>query len=61
MLEFLSIDHIVPVGQARLRKGFALYAYLKRHAWPPGYRVLCMNCNFALGHFGFCPHRNLDG
>jgi hypothetical protein len=22
-----------------------------------GYRVLCMNCNFALGHSGYCPHQ----
>jgi hypothetical protein len=22
----------------------------------PGYRVLCQNCNAALGLYGYCPH-----
>lgn len=59
-VEFLSIDHIngregVP-RNARHRKGEGLYRWLKKHGWPPGFRVLCMNCNFALGHSGYCPH-----
>jgi hypothetical protein len=24
--------------------------------FPPIFQVLCMNCNFAKGKLGFCPH-----
>jgi hypothetical protein len=34
-----------------------LYIWLRQRDWPPGYRVLCVNCNFAIGHFGKCPHQ----
>lgn len=61
--EFLSIDHIDGDGPAHREKltgdprnGQTLYYWLKRNNFPPGFRVLCMNCNFALGHHGFCPH-----
>lgn len=27
--------------------------------YPAGFRLLCMNCNFAIGHFGSCPHQLL--
>jgi hypothetical protein len=33
-----------------------LYLYLRANHYPLGYRVLCMNCNFAIGHYGYCPH-----
>jgi len=63
-LEFLSIDHINGDG-AKHRKslsktnnyGQAIYGWLKRNKYPKGFRVLCMNCNFALGKFGYCPHK----
>lgn len=30
----------------------------KRSGWDPSeYEILCMNCNFAKGHYGQCPHR----
>lgn len=61
--EFLSIDHINgdgPEHRERLtgspRNGQTLYYWLKRNGFPVGFRVLCMNCNFSLGHHGFCPH-----
>jgi len=63
-IEFLTIDHIngSEFSSADRRKGLdsgnALYRRLKREGWPPGYRVLCMNCNFSVGHFGYCPHVN---
>lgn len=62
-LEFLSIDHINGGGAAHRRElggahyvGTNIYKWLKDHHYPEGFRVLCMNCNFALGHFGYCPH-----
>jgi hypothetical protein len=55
--EFLSIDHPNNDGAAHRRDvGPNFRRWLKRQGFPPGYRVLCMNCNFARGRFGYCPH-----
>lgn len=59
-IEFLSIDHIDGYKEGP-RKGNHLYRWLKTNGFPPGYRVLCMNCNFALGHHNYCPHGDLVG
>lgn len=56
-MEFLSLDHIHGRGNQEYKiRGYNLYGVLKREGFPSGYRVLCMNCNFAMGHFGKCPH-----
>lgn len=56
-VEFLSIDHIDPATRdPHHRSGINLYKWLKRRDYPSGFRVLCMNCNFSIGHFGYCPH-----
>lgn len=56
-LEFLSIDHIHGGGKKHIQEiGFNLVRWLKANGLPDGYRVLCHNCNFALGHYGYCPH-----
>jgi len=56
--EFLAIDHVNGGGtRHRASSGSALYAILKRQGWPKGLRVLCHNCNSALGFFGYCPHQ----
>jgi hypothetical protein len=62
--EFLSIDHINNDGYEKRidgeQSGAALYKALKRQGWPSdNYQLLCMNCNFAKGHFGACPHTYL--
>ena len=62
--EFLSIDHIdgrlVHERRGRTRyqfDGIHLYRRLKSEGWPKDrYRLLCMNCNFAVGKYGYCPH-----
>lgn len=61
--KFLGIDHIDGGGREhRLMLGNGksvgnqFYAYLARENFPPGYRVLCHNCNLSLGFFGYCPH-----
>jgi len=59
--EFLTIDHINGDG-AKLRrttqKGGKLYRDLVKNNFPKdGYRLLCMNCNFSYGKFGYCPHQ----
>ena len=60
-IEFLSIDHVYNDGAKQRRelgknKIAHFYVWLKQNGYPPGYQVLCMNCNFAKGHFGACPH-----
>lgn len=66
-IEFLSIDHINQNGAEHRRTlpknrrcGSGFYNWLIKNGFPEGYRVLCLNCNFALGHFGYCPHEFLN-
>lgn len=54
----LTIDHIDGYEDGP-RSSFALYCWLKRNNFPEGFRVLCMKCNFTLGHHGYCPHSDL--
>lgn len=59
-LEFLSIDHINGGGGKHRREiGLGkIYHWLKKNDYPSGFRVLCMNCNHAWGHYSCCPHKN---
>ncbi len=62
--EFLAIDHINGGGK-RHRKALNLggsdfYRWLKRNHFPKGFRVLCHNCNLALGFYGYCPHQSQE-
>ncbi len=45
----LSIDHVNNDGAEQRKKhklaGAAFYRWLRDHDYPPGYVVLCMNCN----------------
>jgi hypothetical protein len=62
-IEFLAIDHIEGGGtqhRKALGVGDRFYLWLMREDYPSGYRVLCHNCNSALGMFGYCPHASLD-
>lgn len=58
--EFLSIDHINGGGrkhhQELQRRGMTVARELIEQGFPSGFRVLCMNCNWARGKFGRCPH-----
>ena len=57
-IEFLTIDHINGGGRKHRKEVGNFFAWVKRNNYPPGFRILCMNCNFALGKFGYCPHNN---
>jgi hypothetical protein len=61
-LEFLSIDHINSNGSSH-RKEIGqgrLYKWLKKNNYPKdNYRLLCMNCNWSRGIFGYCPHEKI--
>jgi hypothetical protein len=63
--EFLSVDHRNGHGNevrkaTKKRAGVYLLRHFSASNWPEElkteYRLLCMNCNFAIGHNGFCPH-----
>lgn len=57
---FLSVDHIGGGGAEHRRQiggAQALYSWLRRNGYPPGYRILCFNCNLSIGFFGTCPHK----
>lgn len=57
-LEFLSVDHINGGGtqQKKLAGTRNIYPLLIRWNFPEGYRILCHNCNQAVGFYGKCPH-----
>jgi hypothetical protein len=60
LFEVLTIDHIKGNGRAdrKGRGGSAFYAWLVRNNFPKDeYRLACMNCNFAIGIYGHCPHK----
>jgi hypothetical protein len=60
-IEFLTIDHINGNGNKHRKElklyGGKFYSWIIRNHFPMGYRVLCHNCNMALGLLGYCPHQ----
>lgn len=61
--EFLTLDHINGGGnkhRAMIGSGRWFYSWVRTNNYPPLFQVLCMNCNFAKGVHGMCPH-NKDG
>jgi len=59
--EFLAIDHINGNGNKHRKSikrqgGTKFYLWLRQNDYPVGYRILCHNCNMALGMYGYCPH-----
>lgn len=56
---FLTIDHIAGGGNKHRKKIKAnLYDWLHRNNYPPGFQVLCYNCNCGRArHGGICPHK----
>lgn len=58
-VEFLTLEHLSGGGgKHRKKKGaHGVYLELRKQGWPKDkYTVLCMNCNFAKGKYGYCPH-----
>ncbi len=63
-LVFLTLDHIDGNGATHRRTlgmgregGAKFYRLLRLQGYPPGYQVLCFNCNCARGQHGECPHK----
>lgn len=48
---FLQLDHIDGGGNQHRKEVPAtrLYSWLRNRAYPAGFRILCANCNFAMG------------
>lgn len=60
--EFLTIDHIDNKGAEHRKKigisgGASFYIWLKHNGYPKGFQILCLNCNWAKGIYGICPHQ----
>ena len=58
--EFLSIDHIDGGGnhhRKQIGRGWPLTLWIVKNDFPPGFQVLCHNCNQAKGFYGKCPHQ----
>lgn len=62
--EFLTIDHINGNGRKHRaeidRRGYEYYLWIVQNNYPDGLRILCMNCNFSLGMWGYCPHDKIQ-
>jgi hypothetical protein len=57
--EFLAIDHING-GGSKHRKEIgraSIYLWIIKNNFPPIFRILCHNCNQAIGYYGICPHK----
>lgn len=62
---FLTMDHINNDGAQHRKmisesefKGMRIYPWLKKHGFPPGFQVLCFNCNCGRQiNGGICPHK----
>jgi hypothetical protein len=56
-IDVLTIHHVGGGGLKHLEEiGGDICGWLKRNNYPPGFQVLCWNCNEAKAHYGFCPH-----
>ena len=58
---FLTLDHIFNDGAKHRQndqvRGSGIYQWMKRHSYPPGFQILCMNCNMGKQrNGGTCPH-----
>jgi hypothetical protein len=64
-LDLLTLDHVNNDGAAERRElfgirrfgGSSFYRTLIKRDFPPGYAVLCMNCNWSKGKHGVCIHQ----
>ena len=61
-IEFLAIDHRNGGGQKerQTRSIQQIMTRIVRLGFPDDYRILCHNCNSAIGFYGYCPH-NKEG
>jgi len=63
IIQFLCIHHPNNDGkkhrqQMRKKYYWGIYEFLKRNNYPPGFEVLCYNCNLAIAYYSSCPHQS---
>jgi hypothetical protein len=60
-IQVLTIDHINNDGaeHRKIINSGELYSWLKKNNFPPGFRVLCYNCNCGRRH-GLCPLHEIN-
>lgn len=59
IFEFLTLEHLQGrSGPDGHMLGAQSYKNAVKEYRPDLYQVLCMNCNFAKGRYGVCPHQN---
>lgn len=59
-IEFLTIDHVNNDGAEHRKKvsGGGIFKWLRAKKYPPGFQVLCRNCNWGKHvNGGVCPHQ----
>jgi hypothetical protein len=61
-IKFLSIDHLNGCGTKQRKitgSGSNMHVWLYMHQYPPGFQVLCFNCNLGRNvNGGVCPHKD---
>jgi len=63
--DFLVIDHVGGNGNKHRREvfgrtdagGYRMHRWLVKTGFPPGFQVLCSNCNASRGKHGECIHK----
>ncbi len=64
--EFLTIDHVAGDANKTSREfgiprgGSPLYSWLLKSGLPPGFEVVCMNCNSSKWKHGECVHKKMN-
>ena len=58
-LPFLTVDHIFGRKKSgdEKRTGRHLITSIRKKGFPPGYQILCWNCNLTKGNYGQCCHK----
>jgi hypothetical protein len=61
-IEFLALDHKDGHGNENRRAmgrsggGAPFYVWAMKNNFPDIFQILCHNCNFSRGAYGYCPH-----
>lgn len=63
-IRFLTIDHINGGGNnhrtaiGTKTASHEIHSWIIKNNYPPGFAVLCSNCNSAKSIYGICPHKS---
>ncbi len=62
IFEFMTVDHMNGSGLKHRTaiKRRSMWSWLCANNYPNDFRILCWNCNSAIGSYGKCPHQHLN-